>query len=150
MWSAQCFQLKHGKRYWQGSLKPLLDTHVLLWWLHDDARLSKAHRSAIEDAEPDSPLLVSEITLWEIATLHSLGRIEFQVPLRDWLERAVAPPLVQRVGLSPAIATEVATLPGSFHRDPADRILVATARVLQATLLTQDRRILEADLVEML
>ena len=78
--------------------------------------------------------------------LQGLGRIRLALPLREWLERAVAPPLVCRQGISPAIAAEVAALPDSFHRDPADRILVATARVLGATLLTNDRRIADASL----
>ena len=67
-------------------------------------------------------------------------------PLREWLEKAVAPPLVRRQGISPAVAAELAALPASFHRDPADRILVATARLMGATLLTQDRRIVDSGL----
>jgi PIN domain nuclease of toxin-antitoxin system len=90
---------------------------------------------------------VSDISLWEIATLLSLGRIAISLPLRDWLEAAAAPPLVQRRPISPAIASEVASLPDTFHRDPADRIIVATARVHDATLLTRDRRIVDAGLV---
>ena len=93
---------------------------------------------------------MSDISLWEVATLYSLGRIRLAVPLREWLDKATAPPLVRRFGISPAIAAEVATLPDSFHRDPADRILVATARVLGATLLTQDRRIVNAALADTL
>lgn len=128
-------------------MKALLDTHVLLWWLARDARLSRPQAEVLERADPEAPLLVSDISLWEIATLSSLGRLEFQVPLRDWLEQAVAPPLVQLVSITPAIAAEVASLPDSFHRDPADRILVASARALGAILLTRDRRIIDADLV---
>ncbi len=82
--------------------------------------------------------------------LHGLGRIRLTIPLRERLEKAVAPPLVRRIGISPAVAAELAALPVSFHRDPADRILVATARVLGATLLTRDRRIVEAELVDTL
>ena len=82
--------------------------------------------------------------------LHGLGRIRLTIPLREWLEKAVAPPLVRRIGISPAVAAELAALPVSYHRDPADRILVATARVLGATLLTRDRRIVEAELVDTL
>ena len=124
----------------------LLDTHVLIWWLTDSARLSPAQREVIASASATSPLLVSDISLWEVAMLHSLGRIRLSLPLRDWLDAAVAPPLVRRHGISPAIAAELASLPESFHRDPADRILVATARVLAATLLTRDRRIVDAAL----
>ena len=82
--------------------------------------------------------------------LHDLERIRLAIPLREWLEKAVAPPLVRRIGISPAVAAELVALPNSFHRDPADRILVATARVLGATLLTRDRRIAEARLVDTL
>lgn len=128
----------------------LLDTHILIWWLNDVSRLSAEQREVIESAGADSPLLVSDISLWEVATFYDLGRIRLTVPLREWLDKAVAPPLVRRQGISPAIATELAALPDSFHRDPADRILVATARVFGATLLTHDRRIVEANLVKTL
>ena len=131
-------------------MKALLDTHVLVWWLADRSRLSVAQRETVATAGGGSPLLVSDISLWEIATLHALGRLQFTIPLREWLEKAVAPPLVRRQGVTPAIAAELTALPDSFHRDPADRILVATARVLGATLLTQDRRILDAGLAETL
>ena len=124
----------------------LLDTHILIWWLDQSARLSPAQQEVLSGADPDSPLLVSDITLWEIATLCSLGRIQLSLPLRDWLDKAVAPPLVRRQGISPAVAADMAALPESFHRDPADRIIVATARVLGATLLTQDRRIVDSGL----
>jgi len=128
-------------------VKPFLDTHVLQWWLLGDERLPDSHRRVISDACPERPLLVSDISLWEIATLHETGRVRATIPLREWLERAVAPPLVRRCGISPAVAAEVAALPAGFHRDPGDRIIVATARVLGATLLTCDRRIVESGIV---
>ena len=128
----------------------LLDTHILIWWLNDSNRLSPAQQKVVASASAESPLLVSDISLWEVSTLYSLGRIQLTIPLRVWLDKAVAPPLVRRHGISAPIAAELATLPDSFHRDPADRILVATARVLGATLLTQDRRIVDAALVDTL
>ena len=128
----------------------LLDTHILIWWLNDSNRLSPAQQEVVASASAESPLLVSDISFWEVAMLHSLGRIRLAIPLRAWLDKAVAPPLVRRHGISPAIAAELATLPDSFQRDPADRILVATARIFGATLLTQDRRIVDAALVNTL
>ena len=128
-------------------MKALLDTHILLWWLGEDRRLSPGQRQILEEADEKNPLLVSDITLWEVATLHSLGRITLHLPLREWLEQAAAQPLVQLLPITPAVAAAVAALPDSFHRDPADRILVATAQVLGATLLTHDHRIIDADLV---
>jgi PIN domain nuclease of toxin-antitoxin system len=128
-------------------VRALLDTHVLIWWLEGSRSLSPAVRGVLDGAGPEAPLLVSDITLWEVATLVELGRVRMRIPLREWLERAVAPPLVERLGISPAVASEVARLPDTFHRDPADRILVATARVMGATLLTTDRRIVASGLV---
>ena len=131
-------------------MRLLLDTHVWWWWLTREKRLSRAQARRLRKVTASAPVLVSDISLWELATLQSLGKIELSIPLREWLESAVAPPLVQRCGISPAIATEVAALPATFHRDAADRILVATARVQGATLVTRDRRIIEADLVDTL
>jgi PIN domain nuclease of toxin-antitoxin system len=128
-------------------MKALLDTHVLLEWFARSSKISAAQRKIVETANGENPLHVSDISLWEIATLSDLGRIRLGLPLREWLEAAVAPPLVQRVAISPAIAADVAALPGSFHRDPADRIIVASARVLGATILTRDRRIRRAHIV---
>ena len=127
----------------------MLDTHVLLWWHSEADRLSNGQLKVIS-AAAEKPLLVSDVSLWEVAMLHSLGRIQLKIPLREWLEKAVAPPLVRRQGITPAVAAELAALPESFHRDPADRILVATARVIGATLLTRDHRIIEAGLVDTL
>jgi len=124
----------------------LLDTHILIWWLNQSARLSTAQHEVLSKADAESPLVVADISLWEVAMLWSLGRIQLSLPLREWLDRAVAPPLVRRQGISPAVAAELAALPESFHRDPADRILVATARVLGATLVTTDRRIVDSGL----
>jgi PIN domain nuclease of toxin-antitoxin system len=128
----------------------LLDTHVLIQWVEGGSRLTRAQRRVLDDASEEHPVMVSDITLWEIANLASLGRIGLDRPVRDWLEAAVAPPRVRRVAISPAVAAEVAALPSSFHRDPADRIIVASARTVGATLLTQDRLILASGLVETL
>jgi PIN domain nuclease of toxin-antitoxin system len=128
----------------------LLDTHVLVYWVEGAGQLVPLHRAAIEAASEAEPLLVSDISLWEVACLVGLGRLRPRLPLRDWLEAAVAPPLVRRVPISPTVTAEVAALPSTFHRDPADRIIVASARATGATLLTQDRRIIEAGVVDTL
>lgn len=119
----------------------LLDTHILLWWFEDGSRLSKKSRRVIAAATPDHPLIVCDISLWEIATLYELKRIALTIPLQEWLQRATSPPLVQVYAITPAVAAEMASLPSDFHRDPADRIIVATARLIGATLITGDQRI---------
>jgi PIN domain nuclease of toxin-antitoxin system len=125
----------------------LLDTHVLIWWCSGGGHPSPRQKELLEAVSAEAPLYVSEISLWEIATLFELGRIRLHVPLRDWLEKATAPPLVRRFGITPAVAAAVAGLPETFHRDPADRILVATAQVLGAHLMTQDQRIISSKVV---
>jgi PIN domain nuclease of toxin-antitoxin system len=127
-------------------MKVLLDTHVLLFWLENERRLNKRQRKLLASATSENPLLVSDITLWEIAVLYELKRIQLALPLRDWLERATAAPLVQICPITAAVAADMASLPSSFHRDPADRILVSTARVYDLSLLTQDERIIESNL----
>jgi len=125
----------------------LLDTHILLYWFSGSSDLAVSEQRTIEEASAENPLLLSDISLWEIASLYNLGRISLDLPLREWLERAAAPPLVRGVGISAAIAAAVAVLPETFHRDPADRIIVASAQVTGATLMTRDRRIIESGIV---
>ncbi len=127
----------------------LLDTHVLLWWVDGPGRLSRAQQRFLEKPRTE-PLLVSDVSLQEIAGLVSVGRLRVRSPLRDWLEKLVAMPRVRLLPISPAIAAEVATLPPTLHRDPADRALIATARVLDATLVTCDQRIIDASLCRVL
>lgn len=129
-------------------MRALLDTHILVHWVSSPDKLSPGQRHLLDAASSSSPVLVSDISLWEIATLVSLGRLALDRPLREWLERAAAPPLVRRVGISPAVAAAVADLPGTFLCDPADRIIVATARIMGAALLTDDTRIRDAGIVQ--
>jgi PIN domain nuclease of toxin-antitoxin system len=133
----------------QAALIPvLLDTHALIWWVDEPKRLSVAQRRAIQKASGAEQLWVSEISFWEVASLVERGRLRLGLAIDDWLERATAEPLVRRCGLSPAIAKELATLTATRDWDPADRILVATARLLGARLVTSDSRIIDAELVE--
>ncbi len=125
----------------------VVDTHVLVWWVNEPERLTIALAGALSTASAESPLGVPDIVLWEIATLVSLGRLTPTLPLMDWLSRATAAPLVRVIAINPAIAAEVAALPEGFHRDPGDRLIVATARVLGLPLLTVDRRIRDSGLV---
>jgi PIN domain nuclease of toxin-antitoxin system len=90
---------------------------------------------------------VCDVTLWEIALLLERGRIRLALPLDEWLARATAAPLVERCAISPAIAREMVDLGATRDWDPADRILVATARVLGVPLVTADARIVESGLV---
>jgi PIN domain nuclease of toxin-antitoxin system len=119
-----------------------LDTHIWVWWVLDDARLSANHRQLIAAAEATG-IGVSVISCWEVAKLVALGRLILPLPVMEWLDQALAYPGVQLLDLTARIAVESTQLPGRFHRDPADQIIVATARVHDIPLLTVDRRILD-------
>jgi PIN domain nuclease of toxin-antitoxin system len=125
----------------------LLDTHALVWWVDDPTRLSTRQRREINRAGRAGELWVSEITFWEIAALVERGRLRLTMEIDAWLEAAAAEPLVRRCGISPAIAGEIVELSVTRAWDPADRIIVATARVLGARLVTSDERIIDAELV---
>ncbi|RJP37681.1 MAG: type II toxin-antitoxin system VapC family toxin [Phycisphaerales bacterium] len=125
-------------------MKLLLDTHILIWWMNGSDQLPAKLRRILRRARHTPPVFVSDISLWETAVLVELGRIELDMPLQEWLERASAAPLVERVGITPAVAAETTRLPADFHRDPADRILAATARALGLRLMTVDQRLIRS------
>lgn len=119
----------------------LLDTHIWIWWIHNDPQLSAPHRRYIQQAE-STGLAVSIISCWEVAKLVENNRIQLPMPLETWLETALAYPGVRLIDLTLPIIIDSTQLPGDFHRDPADQMIVATARVLQYPLLTIDAKIL--------
>lgn len=96
----------------------VLDTHIWVWWVHGDLQLTSDQRQALETHEPTG-LGVSAISCWEVAKL-----VEYK-----------------RLNLTPEIVVESTELPGEFHKDPADQIIVATARVHEAPLLSSDEKI---------
>jgi PIN domain nuclease of toxin-antitoxin system len=120
----------------------LLDTHIWVWWIDDNQQLVDRLRHLIQN-NVHSGLEVSAISCWEVAKLVQYGRLELACPLEEWMEQALAYPGVHLLELTPRIAIESTKLPGSFHRDPADQIIVATARVYAIPLLTVDSRILQ-------
>lgn len=121
----------------------LLDTHVWLWLVAGSPDLSTEARHRIEGAAAAGALRIAAISLWEIALLASHGRIVLGKSIGLWLEEALADPGPAIDALTPQVAIESYALPEVFHRDPADRLIVATARVASATLMTRDRRILD-------
>lgn len=128
-------------------IRYFLDTHILIWWLENSPRLTKEQAQILQEFEQNKPFGVSDISLVEIGFLVSAGKIKLQGELRNWLSRATAGPLVRLCRITPAVVAEVANLPADFHRDPADRIIAATARLERARLLTQDRKIIDSEVV---
>ncbi|MBI3924529.1 MAG: type II toxin-antitoxin system VapC family toxin [Armatimonadetes bacterium] len=119
----------------------LLDTHVWLWSQLDPQQLGGQTAALLLDREQE--LHVSTISTLEIARLVELGHVELGVEVEEWVRLAMDALPAVTIELSHSIAAESYRLPAPFHRDPADRILVATARTRSLALLTADRRILD-------
>jgi PIN domain nuclease of toxin-antitoxin system len=120
----------------------LLDTHALLWMVEGHPRLGAKTGKMLNRAAREERIAVSAITPWEIALLVSKKRIDLHRDGMEWMREALALPGVQLVPLEPEIAVASTRLPFEMHPDPADRILVATARHLGATLVTADKALL--------
>ena len=120
----------------------LLDTHILIWWLLDSPLLGPEQSRLLEGLESRAqPVAISAITLWEIAVMVARGRLEVPDPLDDWLDQIETHPQIVVMPLTARIAAEGTRLGEDFQKDPADRIIVATARVHGLRLLTADDRI---------
>ncbi|MGP8250633.1 MAG: type II toxin-antitoxin system VapC family toxin [Terracidiphilus sp.] len=121
----------------------LLDTHTLLWMVEDHPRLGAETAKTLNRAAREDRIAVGAITPWEIALLVSKKRIDLQRDPLEWVRATLSLPGVHLVPLEPEIAVASTRLPFEMHADPADRIIVATARHLGATLVTADRALLE-------
>jgi len=121
-------------------VKYLIDTHVLVWAVDHPEQLSAKVRKLILE-RASLPLGVAAISLWEIATKASSGKLVLNRPVAAWIAAAVRPPFVSVLPLDERVAVESAQLPEPFHRDPADRMIVATARIHGLTLLSKDQAI---------
>lgn len=119
----------------------VLDTHIWIWWVDGSSQLTAQQESWIRQYEPQG-LGISVISCWEVAKLVEYNRLVLQGSINDWITQALAYPGIRLLELTPGIAVESTQLPGSFHRDPADQIIVATARVWNCPMLTADSKIL--------
>ncbi len=119
----------------------ILDTQSWLWWMHDPLKLSKEAFQSINDAEASDGMRVSSISVWEIAVKIELGKLELPLEINEWYQRASTYPNIVIEPLLPVDAIASTQLPGSFHRDPADRMIVALARRYGVPLVTSDVKI---------
>jgi PIN domain nuclease of toxin-antitoxin system len=109
--------------------------------VHDDPSLTEQQKQWLRENE-EQGLGISVISCWEVAKLVEYNRLTLPCPIEEWFEQATAYPGIQLLNVTPRIAVESTKLPGTFHRDPADQIIVATARIYDSPLLTADDRIL--------
>lgn len=121
----------------------LLDTHVWIWVMEGrTVEVPSSVLDAVERAQADGRVWVSAISVWEVGMLEAKGRLTLSRGIREWVRRALGVPGVRLAELSPEVALDSSSLPGTVHGDPADRILIATARHLGAALVTRDRNII--------
>jgi PIN domain nuclease of toxin-antitoxin system len=121
-------------------MKYLFDTHAWFWSLEMLDRLPAGVRAVLSNPG-NAPFGISVMSLWEFAKLVQKGRIKLTVPVQEWVRRALDPDLLELVPLSAEIAVDSAMLPDGFCSDPVDEILVATARLHGAMLITADKKL---------
>jgi len=120
----------------------LLDTHAWIWLVDRPSRLGREARELIE---ADEHLAVASISGWEVGMLQRRARIELDRPVADWLAQALGRPGIAEIPLTVQVALSAAMLPEDFPRDPADRLIYATARAQGAALVTKDARLRDFD-----
>lgn len=121
----------------------VLDTHALIWWINGDGQLSSNAKAVINEevSAENGVVLVSSISAWEIAMLVGAERLALTMDVDDWLEVASTIESVRFVPVDNQVAIESTRLPGTFHKDPADRMIVALARHLNIAVVTADAKI---------
>ena len=124
----------------------LIDTHIWVWLANGDDRLKPAHHEALYEAMLEAPLLVSDISLWEIQTAVAAGGMKLPVPLAEWFQQSTHPTMFKLKRITPDVVVEIDRLE-PFHKEPADRIITATARVLEVPLATHDKDIIQSGAV---
>ena len=119
----------------------VLDTHVWVWWISGSAPLPRRVRESLDQHVEHGGIRVSSISVWEVAQLVARGRLELTMDTQDWVARSESLPFLEFVPVDNRIAIRSTELPGSFHADPADRLIVATTQALGATLITKDTKL---------
>ena len=123
-------------------MKFLLDTHVWIWYCEGSQRIPKKTSQILRDIS-NSPICLAAISPWEVTKKASLGKLAFSIRTRDWIRRGTESSGIEIIPLLPEISYESNYLPPPFHRDAADQMIVATARVCELTLITCDQRMLD-------
>jgi PIN domain nuclease of toxin-antitoxin system len=119
----------------------VLDTHTWIWWISDPNQLSKEAKKTVDEAAAASAIYISSISVWEITMLVSRGRLQLTMEVEDWISRCESLPFLNFAPVDNLIARKANNLPNYNHRDPADRMIIATAITLSGVLISKDPKI---------
>jgi PIN domain nuclease of toxin-antitoxin system len=126
----------------------ILDTHVWVWWVSSPNKISPSAKKIIDRSMENNEIFISSISAWEIAILVDKDRLRLTLEVNDWIARSERLRFVTFIPIDNSIALKSVFLPGDFHSDPADRIIVATAIIAGAPIVTRDEKILSYPYVE--
>jgi PIN domain nuclease of toxin-antitoxin system len=130
-------------------VKVLIDTHIWIWWLTGQNELSPKNRKYLDSlAAGGTPPCLSAISLWESQMLFRKSRLILTMDFAHWLPQASDPDVIRLLPLDARVVLALDALPKNFHGDPADRIIVATARAHNLALMTEDRKIRQSKLTK--
>lgn len=120
----------------------ILDTHAWIWFLSDPDLLSTTARNNIKKAQEREAIYISSISVWEMALLVQKKRLALRIDVSEWISRAESLRFLNFLAIDNSIALKSVNLPPPLHNDPADRIIIASALMLDALLITKDEKIL--------
>ena len=126
----------------------VLDTHVWVWFVSNPEFLSKAAQKAIDASMEQKGIFISSISAWEVALLAAKKRLELSIDVADWIGKSEKLPFFHFIPIDNSVAVKSVNLPQPLHKDPADRIIIATAITIGAPLVTKDQKLLHYPHVE--
>ena len=126
----------------------VLDTHVWVWFVSNPELLSKAAKKAIDASIEQEEIFISSISAWEVALLVAKKRLKLSIDVTDWIGKSERLPLFKFIPIDNSVAVKSVNLPQPLHKDPADRIIIATAITIAAPVVTKDKKLLNYPHVE--
>ena len=126
----------------------VLDTHVWVWFVSNPELLSKAAKKAIDVSMEQKTIYISSISAWEVALLVAKKRLKLSTDVIDWIGKSERLPFFQFMPVDNSMAVKSVNLPQPLHKDPADRIIIATAITIAAPVVTKDEKLLDYPHVE--